>query len=216
MLKCFFILLAIAVVNPSTARAQAGNMQDYEYFDFEVVADGNANLKEEVREAVEAPVVNEMVAAPNPFAETDEVVVEHIIEVPAETSSLVEVAAPVGAEITKEVVMPDQRDLEGGIRIVKSENVVNVNMTEKKQSANIKIGQMLEIVLPFEKGSKWEFLKDTKFLRVIDDSIVDGRQVITYETKGSGNERLYFDRMDSSSGQKRVLEAKILDAKVGL
>ena len=90
---------------------------------------------------------------------------------------------------------------------------VSVSLTDTRAFQEVKLGQILEVVLDNPDNKTWNYDKITKFLKILDSLDTDGKFRITYEVINVGADRLYFDLIDNTGGKFVVLESKFLDIK---
>jgi len=118
---------------------------------------------------------------------------------------------------TDEEIESALEELEG--KVVEEEieeNNVTIRLEKPFEKMDVKIGQVLEVSLLEEDPQEWSFDKKFKTLNFVSANRVASRLIVTFEVVEMGNERVYFDYIDKSNGDFKVIESRILDITVGL
>ena len=95
----------------------------------------------------------------------------------------------------------------------KDTSVVVVELEKSKDSIRLDVGQPLQIVLSEDekKSAKWHYEgNDFKRLKIVEDFHNEGQRIINIAVVKKGKEKIFFDLIDDSSGNIKVLKSKVL------
>ena len=170
-------------------------------------AEAGTTLKDDVKTVVEGK--KQDASSDEEDDEEDEESSEKIVNPMAEAANAANSSASESEEDNPEAAdKTDESTSSSG-----NSHLVSINLTDIRAVAEVKLGQIVEVVLDNPHNKTWNYDKSTKFLKILDTLETDGKFRITYEVINVGTDRLYFDLVDNTGGKFVVLESKFLDIK---